>query len=81
MPNLYAVADDCNRVAAHVHAETMPAAIRPVGTERLALLNSSAFATLWDVYRVCSLVMTTIKAEKNRPMPIWCRVSVLCLGG
>lgn len=38
----YAVALDCKRVAAHVQALTMPAAIKPGGTLRLAELNSSA---------------------------------------
>lgn len=33
---------DCKRVAAHVQALTMPAAIKPGGTLRLAELNSSA---------------------------------------
>lgn len=56
MPNLYATADDCNNVAAHVHAETIPAAINPGLTEREAELNSSADVTLYDVYRIWSLV-------------------------
>lgn len=38
----YAVALDCKRVAAHVQALTIPAAIKPGGTLRLAELNSSA---------------------------------------
>lgn len=35
-------AQNCKRVAAHVQALTMPAAIKPGGTLRLAELNSSA---------------------------------------
>ena len=38
----YAVALDCKMVAAHVQALTMPAAIKPGGTLRLAELISSA---------------------------------------
>ena len=49
IPNLYAVALDWSSVAAHVHAETMPAAMRPGGTERLADVNSSADVTLCAV--------------------------------
>jgi hypothetical protein len=64
----YAVALDCRRVAAHVQALTIPAAINPGGTLRvsranllretdiaylrLAELNSSADVVLYWVYRV-----------------------------
>lgn len=81
MPNLYAVADDWRSwgqgdsypltVAAHVHAETIPAAMSPGGIDRDALLNSSADAVLCDVYRFCSFEMAIMQRENAQPMPIW----------
>jgi hypothetical protein len=69
-PNLYAVAELCKSVAAHVHALTIPAAINPGGTDREAELNSSAELVLCEVYRVCSLEIPIITTAKNRPIPI-----------
>jgi hypothetical protein len=69
-PNLYAVAELCSSVAAHVQALTIPAAMRPGGTDRDAELNSSAELVLCEVYRVCSRDIPIITKAKNRPIPI-----------
>lgn len=86
IPNLYAVAEDWRRVAAHVHAETIPAAMRPGGTLRDAELNSSALLGFQRVYRAWILVMRTMNALKNRPMPMttpypapWGRIAVVMM--
>lgn len=61
--------DKRTRVAAHVHAETIPAAMRPGLTLLDALLNSSALFGEKPVYRVCIAVNPSINALKKRPMP------------
>ena len=40
-PYLYATFEDCNKVAAHVHCETITAAVKPVFTVRPAVLKNS----------------------------------------
>ena len=75
-PNLYAVAELCNKVAAHVQALTIPAAMRPGGTDRDAELNSSAELVLCDVYRDWSLEIPIMANAKNKPIPIY-QVSLL----
>jgi hypothetical protein len=40
-PYEYAKVEDVSKVADHVHDDTIPAAISPGFTERLAVLNSS----------------------------------------
>ena len=57
------------RVAAHVQAETIPAAIRPGLTLRDALENSSAFSGEKPVYRAWRAVRHIINALKNKPIP------------
>lgn len=57
-------------VAAHVHADTIPDAIRPGFTLREALLNSSLFDGLKGVYRAWIAVRPSISALKNSPIPI-----------
>lgn len=48
-PYEYAKVDDVSKVAAHVHDETIPAAISPGFTLREAVLNSSDSEVLYDV--------------------------------
>jgi hypothetical protein len=57
-------------VAAHVHADTIPDAMRPGLTLRDALLNSSEFLGEYAVYRAWIAVRHIIKALKNSPMPV-----------
>ena len=57
------------KVAAHVHAETIPDAIRPGLTLREALLNSSALFGENPVYRAWTAVRTIMNALKNNPIP------------
>ena len=58
------------RVAAQVHAETIPDAMRPGLTLREALLNSSEVFGEKPVYRAWIAVKSTMKALKNRPIPV-----------
>jgi hypothetical protein len=69
MPNLYATAEDCSSVAAHVQALTIPLAISPGLTECEADVNSEALEGLYVVYRFCTQVKATMNTEKNNPMP------------
>lgn len=62
------------RVAAHVHADTIPDAIRPGFTLLDALLNSSELLGENAVYRACRAVRPSMKALKNRPIPVTSRV-------
>ena len=57
-------------VAAHVQADTIPDAMSPGLTLRDALLNSSVFLGEKAVYRAWIAVRHTIKALKNKPMPV-----------
>jgi hypothetical protein len=66
-PNLKAVALDCSKVAAQVHAETILAAISPVLTEREADVNSSFVFTENCVYLSWIKVMPSM--TKAKPMP------------
>lgn len=59
----------CNSVAAHVHAETMPEAIKPGLTLREAVLNSSEVLVLKRVYLFCSQVMPIMTKAKKKPTP------------
>lgn len=65
-------------VAAQVHADTMPDAIRPGFTLLDALLNSSEFLGEKPVYRDWIAVRPTMNALKNRPMPIGCAQGCSC---
>jgi hypothetical protein len=67
---------DCNRVAAHVHAETIPDAIRPGFTDLDAVLNSSDCFVEYVVYRFCSHDMPIITNAKKKPMPTTTPVTV-----
>lgn len=67
-------------VAAHVHAETIPEAMRPGLTLLEALLNSSEFLGEKPVYRVWMAVKQTIKALKNKPIPARRSVPVRKIG-
>jgi len=57
------------KVAAHVHAETIPEAISPGLTLREALVNSSEFFGEKAVYRAWIAVRHIMKALKNKPIP------------
>jgi len=57
------------RVAAHVHAETIPEAIRPGLMLREALVNSSEFFGEKAVYRAWMAVRHNMKALKKKPIP------------
>ena len=57
------------RVAAHVHAETIPEAIKPGLTLREALVNSSEFFGEKAVYRAWIAVRHNMKALKKKPIP------------
>ena len=59
------------KVAAQVHAETIPAAMRPGLTLLDALLNSSALLGEKPVYRDWTAVNPNINALKKRPMPVF----------
>lgn len=68
-PYSYATVDDCSRVAAHVHADTMPDAIKPGLTLREAVLNSSDVVVENLVYLFCNLVIPIIRKAKKKPTP------------
>ena len=57
-------------MAAQVHADTIPEAIRPGFTLREALVNSSEFLGEKAVYRACRAVRPIMKTLKNRPIPV-----------
>lgn len=69
IPYFIATEEDWRSVAAHVHALTIPLAIKPGFTDREADVNSSESVTRWEVYRCCTHVMATISREKPNPMP------------
>jgi len=59
----------CKRVAAHVHADTIPEAIRPGLTDLEAVLNSSDCFVEYIVYRFCSQEIPIMRNAKKNPIP------------
>ena len=60
---------DCNNVAAQVHAETIPEAMRPGLTDRDAVLNSSDCFVEYAVYRFWIHEMPIMRKAKKNPIP------------
>jgi hypothetical protein len=68
IPYLYACAEEVKSVAAHVHAETMPAAINPGLTLLDADVNSSDEDGLKLVYRPWMYDRRIMNPEKKKPL-------------
>jgi hypothetical protein len=67
-PYCHATFEDCKRVAAQVHCETMTEAVSPVLTDLPAVLKNSDVCTVPFAY-LSKYTMTVVKIEKKAPNP------------